>query len=102
LLEELDYVPKRKYADGPEIYAHCKRIAEKYNVYERCLFHTTVLSTKWDEERAVWEVKTDRDDALTATHVIMANGCLTEPKLAVIDGKPARSSGTATVACQPN
>jgi cyclohexanone monooxygenase len=86
LLEELNYVPQRKYADGPEIYAHCKRIAEKYKVYDACLFHTTVLSTKWDEGSTSWQVTTDRGDAINATHVIMANGCLTEPKLAVIEG----------------
>lgn len=28
LLEELDYMPTKKFADGPEIYEHCRRIGK--------------------------------------------------------------------------
>src|SRR6202007_1814700 len=30
LLDEMDYVPKNRYAKGEEIYAHCQAIARKY------------------------------------------------------------------------
>ena len=33
LLEELEYVPVEKYSRGPEIFAHCKAIAEKFDLY---------------------------------------------------------------------
>ncbi len=33
LLEELEYVPKEKYSRGPEIFAHAKAIAEKFDLY---------------------------------------------------------------------
>ena len=33
LLEELDYIPTEKYAKGTEIWAHCRRIAEHYDLY---------------------------------------------------------------------
>ena len=45
LLDEMDYVPKDRYAKGSEIYAHCQAIAKKYNLYELAVFQTTVTST---------------------------------------------------------
>ena len=32
LLEELGYIPTEKYAKGAEIFAHCRRIAERYDI----------------------------------------------------------------------
>merc|ERR1719326_1429564 len=65
---------------------HCQRIAEKYRVYESSLFHTTVTASKWDENMKRWVVETDRGDAMKARFVILANGILTMPKLAKIEG----------------
>ena len=36
MLEDLDYIPTRKYAFGDEIREHLVRIAEKYELVERC------------------------------------------------------------------
>ena len=49
LLDEMDYVPTRHYAQGPEIFAHCQAIARKYDLYDLAVFQTTVTSTVWDE-----------------------------------------------------
>jgi cation diffusion facilitator CzcD-associated flavoprotein CzcO len=61
-------------------------MAEKFSFYDHCLFHTTVTKTKWDEESGRWTVYTDRGDAMRARYVILANGILTTPKLARIEG----------------
>ncbi|MDZ7826473.1 MAG: hypothetical protein U5R48_11185 [Gammaproteobacteria bacterium] len=42
LLEETGYMPSEKYVRGPEIRAHCERIAAQYGLYEKALFHTEV------------------------------------------------------------
>ncbi len=42
LLEELGYVPTEKYAKGPEIFAHCQRIARHYDLYRDACLHTDV------------------------------------------------------------
>ncbi len=86
LLEEMDYVPTMKFASGFEIFEYCQQMATKFGFYERCLFHTTVESTEWDEDQARWVVRTDRGDAMRARFVILANGILTTPKLARIEG----------------
>ena len=86
LLEEMGYIPTMKFASGFEILEYCQRMAEKFGFYDRCLFHTTVEETRWDEDAARWTVKTDRGDAMKAKFVVLANGILTTPKLARIDG----------------
>jgi cyclohexanone monooxygenase len=86
LLEEMEYFPTMKFASGFEILEYCQSMATKFGFYDKCLFHTTVESTDWDEETRRWTVSTDRGDAMRARYVILANGILTTPKLARIDG----------------
>lgn len=86
LLEEMEYFPTMKFASGFEILEYCQKIAEKYGFYDRCLFHTTVGETTWDEASGRWTVTTDRGDKMRARYVILANGILTTPRLARIDG----------------
>src|SRR3984957_3875209 len=86
LLDEMNYVPSRHYAKGPEIFAHCQAIAKKYNLYELAIFQTTVISTVWDEAEEMWNIATDRGDYLKAKFVICANGTLSKPKLSKISG----------------
>jgi cyclohexanone monooxygenase len=86
LLEEMGYFPTMKFASGFEIFEYCQMVAEKTRFYDHCLFHTTVLRTEWDEDTGRWTVHTDRGDAMRARFVVLANGILTTPKLARIDG----------------
>ncbi len=86
LLEEMEYVPSMKFASGFEILEYCQNMARKFGFYERCLFHTTVEETEWDEESGRWTVCTDRGDRMRARFVVLANGILTTPKLARIEG----------------
>ena len=86
LLEEMGYFPTMKFASGFEILEYCQAMAEKSGFYDHCLFHTTVEQTLWDEEAGRWTVRTDRGDTMRARHVVLANGILTTPKLARIEG----------------
>jgi cyclohexanone monooxygenase len=86
LLEEMDYVPSMKFSSGFEILEYCQKMATEFKFYDHCLFHTTVDKTEWDEDTGRWTVYTDRGDEMRARYVILANGILTSPKLARIDG----------------
>jgi len=86
LLEEMDYIPTMKFAAGFEIMEYCQRMAGKFGFYDHCLFHTTVEKTEWNETAGRWTVDTDRGDKIRARIVVLANGILTTPKLARIDG----------------
>jgi cation diffusion facilitator CzcD-associated flavoprotein CzcO len=86
LLDEMEYVPSRLYAKGPEIYAHCQAIARRYDLYGLAVFRTTVISTVWDDAEKLWRIGTDRGDTMKARFVICANGTLSKPKLSKIAG----------------
>jgi len=86
LLEEMGYVPTMKFASGFEILEYCQAMASRFGFYDHCLFHTTVEQTTWDESSASWTVATDRGDSMRARYVVLANGILTTPKLARIEG----------------
>jgi len=86
LLEETGYFPSMKFASGFEILEYCQLLAERYGFYDRCLFHTTVERTDWDEAAQCWTVQTNRGDRMRARVVVLANGILTTPKLARIEG----------------
>lgn len=86
LLDEMGYIPSRKFASGFEIYQYCRLVAERIGFYDRCLFNTAVDEASWDGDAKRWIVTTDRGDRMSARILVLANGVLTTPKLARIPG----------------
>jgi cation diffusion facilitator CzcD-associated flavoprotein CzcO len=86
LLEELDYVPTRKYAFGEEIRLHLQAIADRFDLVSDALFHTGVTRTVWNDDTGRWTVYTDRDDELSCRYYVLAVGILNLMKLPVIPG----------------
>ncbi|MBV1904492.1 MAG: NAD(P)/FAD-dependent oxidoreductase [Pseudomonadales bacterium] len=86
LLEELDYMPPRKYADAQEILSHCQNVAKKYRLYDNACMQTEVEKLVWDEASRRWTIYTNRDDKIKARFVLMVNGPLNRPKLPGIKG----------------
>lgn len=94
LLEELGYVPTEKYAKGPEIFAHCQRIAEHYDLYRDICLQTEVHQIRWEPELQRWIIATNHGDSIRARFVAMANGYLQKPKLPGIEGITAFAGHT--------
>lgn len=86
LLEELGYVPTEKYAKGAEIFAHCRAIAEHFDLYRNACLQTEVQHIRWDSTDSRWLISTNHGDTIRARFVSMANGYLQKPKLPGIDG----------------
>ena len=86
LLEELGYVPTEKYAKGPEILEHCRRIAERFDLYRDACLQTEVHEIRWSPDDSRWIISTNHGDAIRARFVSMANGYLQRPKLPGIPG----------------
>jgi cation diffusion facilitator CzcD-associated flavoprotein CzcO len=86
LLEELGYVPKEKYAFGPEILDHSQAIARKFDLYRDVCFQTRVEELRWDEDESRWIIKTNRGDRMKARYLCLATGPLNRPKLPGIVG----------------
>ena len=81
MLEELNYVPSKKFADGAEIYEHCRRIAKHFGLYDGAIFSTQVRAARWDETIKRWRLSTNRGDDIRARFVVMAQGSFNRPKL---------------------
>jgi cyclohexanone monooxygenase len=86
LLEEIGFMPAEKYTRAPEILAHSAAIGRHFNLYDKACFQTEVTGLHWLEDEARWLINTNRDDAMKARFVIMANGPLHRPKLPGIPG----------------
>ena len=86
LLEEMGFMPSKKFAEGAEIQAYAKSIAEKFGFADKALFHTQVTSVTWDESIQRWLVGTNRGDAIRARFVVVASGVLNMPKLPSVKG----------------
>ena len=86
LLEELNYVPKEKYAYAREILDHSEAIGQHFDLHDCALFQTEVTELRWDESIERWIVSTNRGDAIKARFVSMANGPLHRPKLPGVRG----------------
>jgi cation diffusion facilitator CzcD-associated flavoprotein CzcO len=86
LLEELGYMPTEKYAKGAEIFAHCRAIAKRYDLYRDACLQTDVHEIHWEAESSRWIIRTNHGDEIRAKFVSMANGYQAKPKLPGIPG----------------
>jgi cation diffusion facilitator CzcD-associated flavoprotein CzcO len=86
MLEELDYIPTRRYAFGEEILSHLQAIADRFDLVPDAMFHTGVTRAEWDETSARWRIHTDRGDEITCRWYVLAVGILNLLKLPAIKG----------------
>ncbi|MHC9294999.1 flavin-containing monooxygenase [Mycobacterium sp. LTG2003] len=94
LLEELGFMPSKKFADGAEILQHCQNIGKHFDLYDGALFSTQVRELRWDDDSQRWQISTNRGDDIRARFVVMAHGSYNRPKLPGIPGiKDYRAAG---------
>ncbi|KAK7890838.1 hypothetical protein LTR67_008050 [Exophiala xenobiotica] len=94
LLEEVGYVPKHRYAYGPELQSYAELVAAKYNLKTRAAFGSTISSASWDEKSSEWVYtikrqipnKSEESVIFRSDVFILASGILNRPKLARVDG----------------
>jgi len=88
-LYSLSFAPNpnwtRTFPLQPELAEYMRDIAHRFGLHDRIRFNTTVEELRWDDERSIWHVKTDRGD-WTADMVIAAPGPLSEPRWPEIPG----------------
>jgi cation diffusion facilitator CzcD-associated flavoprotein CzcO len=86
LLDETGHMPTEKYAHGPEILEHSRRIGRHFGLYGDALFHTEVDDVTWDGDASRWVIRTNRGDEMRAKFLVMGTGPLHKPKLPGIPG----------------
>lgn len=57
LIEEMDYMPKRRYASGNEIRDYVESLCTRYGLHERAMFQSSIQSLVWNEGTSEWDVK---------------------------------------------
>ncbi|MFC7310214.1 flavin-containing monooxygenase [Streptomyces monticola] len=75
----------RSFSPQGEIQAYVTKVARHYGVRDRHVFGCEVLSARWREASARWDVETTRG-AFTADVLVGAFGALCEPSLPEIPG----------------
>lgn len=86
LIEEVGTVPTERYATGTEIRAHCRALAEKFDLPRRTLFQTKVTGATWDAPSARWIITSDRGDRIAARFLLATSGFQHVPKVPDIPG----------------
>ena len=69
-----------QFAAQAEIWAYAKWVADKLDLRRDIKFGTRATAMSFDDNRQLWEIKTDRGDIFEVTYLIMATGPLSIPK----------------------
>ncbi|KZV93345.1 FAD/NAD(P)-binding domain-containing protein [Exidia glandulosa HHB12029] len=95
LLEETGYVPKHKYAYGPELREHAERIAKQWDLSDKAMWRTQAHAATWNDDTKRWSVamkegrgpgQQSRDLHLDAQFVFCASGLLNVPHIPKLPG----------------
>ncbi|MCU1485089.1 MAG: monooxygenase [Actinomycetia bacterium] len=86
LLEDVGYMPTKKYAHAQEIFEYAQLLGRHFDMYPHALFQTEVTGAVWDEEAKRWLVTTTRGDQLAARFLVTCAGILSKAKLPGIPG----------------
>ena len=86
LLEDVGYMPSKKYAHAQEIFEYAQRLGRHFDMYPHAMFQTEVTGLEWQEDAERWLVSTSRQDQLSARFVVICGGVLHKAKLPGIPG----------------
>ncbi len=75
----------RSFSPQAEIQAYLRGVAADSGVLDRFRFGVNVEDATWDDEAAVWRVRTSAGEC-TANVLVSAAGALSDPKMPDIDG----------------
>jgi cyclohexanone monooxygenase len=87
LQQEWDW--SERYATQPEILRYANHVADRFDLRRDIRFDTAVQAAIFDEEQGRWILDIGDGRRVSATHCVMATGCLSSPnmpKIAGIDG----------------
>lgn len=76
----------RAYAPQPEILAYIRDVAARYGVREQVITGCEVVSARWDEASARWQVQAADGRRFAAPWLISATGGLSRPKWPELPG----------------
>ena len=75
-----------RYAPQPEILNYANHVSDRFNLRSDIQFDTRVDRAEFDESANTWSVTTSDGNTVTAKHVVLATGCLSNAKMPDIKG----------------
>ena len=86
--EELqqEWVWSERYAPQPEILKYANHVADRFNLRSDIQLNTRVDRAEFDEAAHMWQVATSDGNTVTARHVVLATGCLSNARMPDIKG----------------
>jgi cyclohexanone monooxygenase len=84
LQQEWDW--SERYAPQPEILKYANHVADRFNLRSDIQLNTRVDRAVFDESTNVWQVATSDGKTVTAKHVVLATGCLSNARMPDIKG----------------
>ena len=68
-----------RYPEQPEIERYLNHVADRFDLRRDIQLSTRVTAATFDDAANRWEIRTDRDDTVTARFLVTAVGCLSAP-----------------------
>jgi cyclohexanone monooxygenase len=75
-----------RYPRQDELLAYLNHVADRFELRSDIQLDTRVTRAEFDDETNLWDVETDSGDRASASHVIMATGCLSAARVPVFEG----------------
>jgi cyclohexanone monooxygenase len=75
-----------RYAPQGELLTYANHVADRFDLWPDIQLNTMVTAAHFDETAGLWRVTTNRGDAVTATHMVMATGCLSSVNTPKFEG----------------
>lgn len=84
LQQEWDW--SERYAPQPEILRYANHVADRFDLRRDIQFNTRVDRAAFDEKSNQWLVTTSDGSTVTAAHVVLATGCLSNARVPDLKG----------------
>jgi cyclohexanone monooxygenase len=75
-----------RYAPQPEILKYANHVADRFGLRSDIQLNTRVDQASFDEGASTWSVTTSDGNTVTAKHVVLATGCLSNARMPDIRG----------------
>jgi cyclohexanone monooxygenase len=82
---EREWLWTERYASQPEILRYLQHVVERFSLRPLIRLRTRLTHASLDDS-GIWQLRTDRGERLAARFLIMATGCLSQPRLPPIPG----------------
>ncbi len=69
-----------RFAAQPEILRYANHVADRLDLRRNIEFETRVTDAVYDEDNSLWQIRTDKGEAVSARYCVMAVGCLSSAR----------------------